>query len=100
MNKITFDDDTIVVAGAGHLAAEVGDETVIMSVADGVYYGLNAVGARIWALIQRPQTVRAVQDALLAEYEVAPDVCARELRTLLQQLAAQGLIDVTADAAV
>lgn len=95
MNTKKISTETTVVASADHLAAAVGDETVIMGVEDGVYYGLNEVGARVWSLIQQPQTVAVVRDVLLAEYDVAPEVCTRELLDLLQQLAAQGLIDVT-----
>lgn len=70
------------------------DEAVILNLKDGVYYGLDPVGARIWELVQQPQSAGAIRDILLKEYEVAPDRCEQDLLRLLQELAARGLIEV------
>jgi hypothetical protein len=59
-----------------------------------VYYGLEDVGARLWSLLQRPVTVSAIRDTLVAEYDVEPARCGRDVRALLQNLAARGLIEV------
>ncbi len=48
----------------------------------GVYYGLNAVGASIWNLLQQPRTVSEIRDAILGEYEAEPQQCERDLLTL------------------
>jgi hypothetical protein len=63
-----------------------------------VYYGLDAVGARIWSLIQEPRTVNEIRDILLEEYEVEPERCERDLLALLQKLADEGLIEVKDEA--
>lgn len=65
---------------------------------DGVYYGLDAVGARIWNLIQEPRTMNEVHETLLKEYDVEPDRCERDLLALLQELAAAGLIEIKDEA--
>jgi len=88
------DSATVVVAGE-LLHSAFGAETVILSLKDGVYYGLEDVGARIWDLLQRPITVAAIREALVAEYDVEPDRCGHDLRALLGDLAARGLIEVT-----
>ena len=36
-----------------------GDEVVLLNLRDGVYYGLDGVGARVWTLVQEPRTVAA-----------------------------------------
>jgi hypothetical protein len=59
-----------------------------------MYYGLDAVGARVWSLIQQPRTVQSVREALLSEYDVEPDRCERDLLALLNQFLAEGLIEV------
>jgi len=69
-------------------------EAAILNLKNGVYYGLDTVGSRIWSLIQEPRTVNEVRDALLEEYHVERDHCERDLLTLLQRLAAEGLIQV------
>jgi Coenzyme PQQ synthesis protein D (PqqD) len=77
------------------VSCDLSGEAVILSLKSGMYYGLNAVGARVWSLIQVPMTVDDLRAALLQEYDVEPQRCERELLTLLEELAAQGLIEVT-----
>jgi hypothetical protein len=90
--------DTATVVAAGDLLASAfGAEQVILNLKDGVYYGLEDVGARIWSLLQRPITVSAIRDALVAEYDVEPDRCGRDLEALLRDLAGRGLIEVRDD---
>ncbi len=87
------DSATVVVAG-DLLASSFGAELVILSLKDGMYFGLEDVGARVWSLLQRPTTVSAIRDALVAEYDVEPGRCGRDLKALLQDLSARGLIEV------
>ncbi len=93
-------DSASVVAAGDLLASSFGQELVILSLRDGVYYGLEDVGARIWELLQRPVRVAAIRDALVAEYDVEPERCGRDLRALLQDLAGRGLIEVRGGDAV
>jgi hypothetical protein len=86
---------SIVVVAKDKISADLMEEAVILDLKSGVYYGLDTVGARIWALIQEPRAVDAIRDAILSEYEVERDRCERELLAFLQELAAQGLIEVT-----
>jgi sulfur transfer complex TusBCD TusB component (DsrH family) len=83
-----------VLAAGDLLASAFGAELVILSLKDGVYYGLEDVGARIWALLQQPTTISAIRDALVAEYDVESARCERDVQALLQDLAARGLIEV------
>jgi hypothetical protein len=92
-------DDTVAVA-KNQVAAEVGGELVILNVANGEYFGLNAVGARIWALIETPKRVGEVRDQLLLEYaDVTPDVCTADLLALLAEMHGAGLIELAASSA-
>ena len=85
---------TIVVAGKDQLFCDLGGEAAILNAKTGMYYGLDPVGARVWSLIQQPRTVQNVHEALLSEYDVEPDRCERDLLALLNQLLAEGLIEV------
>ena len=73
---------------------DVEDEVVILGLKDGVYYGLNPVGAFIWNLIQKPKTVAEVRDAVLEEYDVSEEVCNSDLQELLTELSDKGLVEV------
>lgn len=75
-----------VVASEQQVSSDLGGEAVILSLADGTYYGLDAVGARVWELLQRPSTVAELRDAVLREYEVEEEQCTRDLLVLLEQM--------------
>jgi hypothetical protein len=85
---------SIVVTAKDQASSDLGGEVAILDLKAGVYYGLDAVGARIWSLIQEPRTVNEIRDILLEEYEVEPERCERDLLVLLQRLATEGLIEV------
>lgn len=87
--------DSKVVASEGQVSSDLGGEVAILDLEAGTYYGLDEVGNRIWSLIQRPTSVGEVRYALLNEYEVEPERCARDLISLLQSLADAGLVKVT-----
>jgi hypothetical protein len=83
-----------VVAAKDQVSSDLGGEVAILDLKAGVYYGLDAVGARIWSLIQEPRTVNEIRDILLEEYEVEPERCERDLLVLLQRLADERIIEV------
>ena len=56
-------------------------------------YGLNAVGARIWRLIERPIRIRAVCEVLTREFAVEPNICEGDVLALLEELLVEGLIE-------
>jgi hypothetical protein len=89
-------DKSIVSATKEQVSCEVKGEIVILSQSSGIYYGLNAVGAHIWNLIQKPMPVSNIREAVISEYEVEPDKCRRDIIDLLKELADAGLINVDA----
>jgi hypothetical protein len=82
------------VAADDLLVTEFGAELVVLNLRDGVYYGLEDVGARIWQLIQEPVTVAAICDVVASEYDVERVNCETDTRALLGELAARGLVEV------
>lgn len=88
-----------VVAVREQVSSDLAEESVILNLKSGVYYGLNAVGTWIWNKIQQPQTVSSLQEEMLGKYNVEPDLCERDLFTLLQKLVAAELIEVQDEAA-
>jgi len=83
-----------VVAAKDQVSCDLAGEAAILNLESGAYYGLDAVGARVWHLLQEPRTVQDIRETLLMEYEVEADRCERDLLALLQDLAAAGLIEV------
>jgi len=87
-------DRSVVVVTKDQVSCDLAGEAAILNMKNGVYYGLNPVGARIWNLIQEPRQVAQIQTEITNEYEVEPERCARDLVNLLEKLLAEGLIEV------
>lgn len=92
--KRTLSADSRVVVARDQVSSDLGGETAILNFRTGTYYGLNAVGVRIWDLIQEPRSVGDIRDVLVNEYEVEPGRCESDLVALLQLLAEEGLVEV------
>jgi hypothetical protein len=84
---------TIVVQSEDQVSSDLAGEVVILHLPSGGYYGLDAVGARIWDLIRVPKTINEVRDALTEEYDVEVESCERDLLELLQELERAGLVE-------
>ena len=76
------------------MAREVGDETVILDLANGTYYGLDPVGARIWQLLSEGLTLTQVCEVMMAGYEVKREDIERDVLSLVQTLTERQLVSV------
>ena len=87
-------DESRIAVSKDQVSCDLAGEAAILNLKNGVYYGLNPVGARIWALLQEPKTFAQIRDALLDDYDVERLSLESDIRDLLNQLAAQGLVDI------
>jgi hypothetical protein len=87
---------SIVRTAKDRIWCDVAGEAVILNLDSGVYYGLNAVGARVWGLIQEPKTVSELVSSLVEIYDVSAERCEIDLFSLLQDLADKELIVIEA----
>lgn len=85
---------SIVAVAGDQISSDLAGEAVILNLREGVYYGLDDVGARIWNLIQEPQSVEQVCDRIFEEYDVSAGQCERDVLALVGELEAAGLITV------
>jgi hypothetical protein len=90
---------SIVVATKDQVFCALGDEAAILNMKNSVYYGMNAVGASVWSLLQQPKRVRELRDAVMEEYDVDAEQCERDLLELLEKMRSEGLIEVRSAAA-
>lgn len=79
---------------ANPVAADVAGETVLMSLERGKCYGLGSTGTDIWKRLSQPVRVEELSHQLAAEYDADASVIERDLLSLLEELAAEGLIEV------
>ncbi len=76
----------------GWLTEQVGEDLVMMNPRSGAYIGLNAVGARVWALIDPPSDIGAICDALAVEFETTPEACRPEVEAFVAKLETHGAV--------
>lgn len=90
-----IDDDTTFVKSDGPVATRVPDETVILDAESGRYFGLDGVGSRVWELLSEPTRFADLVATVVAEYDVDRARCERDLRALVTDLRAAGLVTTT-----
>jgi len=86
MNTITISQDV--------LAQELDGETVLLDLASESYFGLDAVGTRVWQLLSDGMDQAAMIDSLFEDYEVDREVLEKDVNQLLGRLSAAGLISI------
>ena len=86
--------DTTLRASDDAVSTAIPGETVILDPISGRYFGLDGVGARVWEMLQQSTTVRSMVAAITSEYDVDAATCEHDLRALLAQLDAKGLVIV------
>jgi hypothetical protein len=74
------------------MARQLGEETVILDLESGTYFGLDPVGARIWQLMKEGKSLAEICEAMLEEYEVSREELERDALALAQDLEARSLI--------
>lgn len=75
------------------IANAVADETVILHLGNGTYFGLDPIGARMWDAIKAGEPPMAICEAVLEQYDVDPQQLADDLRMLLAELASNDLVE-------
>ena len=89
--------DSRVVASDEQVHTSLGDEAVILGLQDGVYYGLDSVGARVWSLLVAPRRVSEIVAVVTEEFDVGPERCEHDVLALLAELAERRLIREVSD---
>lgn len=72
--------------------SRVGDETVILHLKSGVYFGLDATGTRIWALVKEGVAPAAISARLTEEFDVTAEVAEADVRRFLGDLKANNIL--------
>lgn len=73
---------------------ELEGEAVLLNLESGTYFGLDAVGTRIWQLIEQFGALAAVLDRIVSEFDVSAAEAETDLLELVRQLAARGLVEL------
>lgn len=76
---------------------ELENETVLLNLSTGFYFGLDDVGTRMWQALEKHGTVAGAAFELLDEFEVDGARLQQDLQSLTQELCDQGLLEVVSE---
>lgn len=71
---------------------DLSGETVLLNLDSGVYYGLDAVGTRVWQLLAEALPLATVCSTMQEEYAVGPDEIERDVLRLVGDLCDKRLV--------
>ena len=91
---MNIDGDTKFAVSGDVLFQEVSGETVLLDLNSESYFGLDEVGTRVWQLLSGGNSVAAMLDVLLNEYDVEREQLEMDVEELLNSLIEAGLITV------
>ena len=86
MKKKEITTDTVISQIEEIVDSDIDGETVMMSIENGKYYGLDDIGSRIWELIEKPIKVSDLIDTLLERFDVDRETCERDVLKFLNEL--------------
>jgi hypothetical protein len=89
---VAFSDRMMVPAHV--LVRHLDGETVLLNLETEKYFGLDAIGTRMWELVTRLPSIDAAYGKLAEEFEVEPEELRKHLTELLGQLVENGLLKV------
>ena len=87
--RVKIPDDVVVRDLAG--------EAVLLQLGTGTYFGLDAVGTRIWHCLAELQSTEAIVPLLLQEFDVNEQQLRSDLQALIAQLLERRLLIATED---
>ena len=70
----------------------VGEETVVLDLASGHYFGLDAVGQLIWESVSEGKCLADAVDAIVTEYEVDETQAEADVLQFASELVERGLL--------
>jgi hypothetical protein len=76
------------------IAAEADQDLVMVSIANGAYYGVSHVARDIWAAIEHPKKISDLIDDLAASYNVDRSSCEEQTLSFLEDLLTERLLQV------
>lgn len=66
--------------------SRVGDETVLLHLKSGTYFGLDAMGTRIWEMLKEGVSGAEICKRLTEEFDVSQEVAEADARRFLGEL--------------
>nr|OJX01572.1 MAG: hypothetical protein BGO70_17675 [Bacteroidetes bacterium 43-93] len=81
-----MDLNTRLARGSQYIFNEVDGEIVMMNTTTGTYVSLNDTARKIWTMLEQPQQLSSILEALALEYNVTPEQCEQDVIPFIEQL--------------
>ena len=92
MQKLNL--NSVVQRDSDVIAAEAGEDVVMVRIENGQYYGVSEIAREIWQAIDRPKKVSDLIGDLVANYNVDRTLCEKETLLFLNELLNERLLQV------
>jgi Coenzyme PQQ synthesis protein D (PqqD) len=87
--------DRVVQRDPDVLAGEADQDLVMVSITNGLYYGVSDVAREIWEAIEVPKKIGDLVDDLVTTYNIDRTTCEQETLSFLEDLRTEGLLKVS-----
>ena len=87
--------DTVISQSKDQVSTDLDGETVLMSIEQGNYYGMDQILSRIWAIIENPIKTSDLIEKLLKEYDVSREDCEKDVLKVLNELEDENLLELS-----
>jgi hypothetical protein len=74
--------------------SQLGGESALLNTETEIYFGLDAMGTRIWELATTERSIEAVFKKLAEEFDVEPELLRHDVTELLDRLLEHGLLKI------
>jgi hypothetical protein len=77
------------------LHQDLNGEAVLLNLKTGMYFGLDAVGTRVWQLVDEKKSLAEIVEVIVSEYDVPQDRCTEDVLSLVADMEQRGLVTLT-----
>jgi hypothetical protein len=85
---------TVVQRSQEPVTTSLDEELVMLDLRQSRYFGVDAIGHRVWDLMEQPVSVSDLCAALEREFDVTPNQCRNDVLAFLEQLREADLIEI------
>ena len=72
---------------------KLGDETILLNLKTGTYFGLDVVGSRFLELLERDGRIAVALHTMLEEFDVKPETLEVDILRLSEEMRSKGLLE-------
>ncbi|MBY0196810.1 lasso peptide biosynthesis PqqD family chaperone [Priestia megaterium] len=87
----------VVTQSEGNIVSDMGNEKVMLNIANGKYYNLGEIGGDIWQSISKPIQVNELVNHIVKKYDVQTGKCEEEVISFLENMYQENLIELVVE---